>query len=64
MSEKLTVEILKCKACGAPLDITQAVGGVVQCDRCFNKNTIGKSTDKEAIDLLLLGEIAIESGNF
>ncbi len=50
------MEIIKCKNCGAQLDITKAVGGVAECEFCHSKHTLAKSTDTNAVNFLRMGE--------
>ena len=55
---------MKCKNCGAPIDVTSAVGGVVECRHCYSKFTIAKSTDKDALMFLAMGEHELDTCKF
>ncbi len=58
------MQIVKCKNCGAQLDITKAVGGVVECEYCHSKHTLAKSNDTNAVNFLAMGEHGLDNGKF
>lgn len=58
------MQIIKCKNCGAQLDITKAIGGVVDCDYCHSKHTLSKSIDSKAAEFLRMGEHDLDARKF
>ena len=58
------MQIVKCKNCGAQLDIRNAIGGVVACEYCDSKHTLPKTTDVNAVNFLAIGEHSLDNGKF
>lgn len=58
------MQVVKCKNCGAQLDVSKAVGGVVTCEYCFSKHTLAKSADSSAVGFLTVGENGLDTGRF
>lgn len=58
------MEIIKCKNCGAQLDITKANGRVVECEFCHSKHTLAKSTNEKAAEFLHMGEHGLDMCKF
>lgn len=53
-----------CKSCGAPIDVSTAVGGVVECQWCGSKFQLAKSTDERALAFLRMGEHELDTCKF
>lgn len=61
-NEKL---VLRCKLCGAELDLSKAENGVVKCPYCRTQSAVPNSAlSAKAIDMLSLGEHELNSCNF
>ncbi len=58
------MEILKCKSCGAPLDLNKAVGFVIECEHCRSKISIAKSDNADIKYYLSQGEVFLDAGKF
>ena len=57
--------VLKCRACGAPIDYTLARGGVVKCEYCCEYNTVPKKeTEPEALALIRSAAASLYSCDF
>ena len=58
-------ELLKCKACGAPIDIASAEAGVIKCEYCLEYNTVPKKeTEPEALMLIRSASALLYSCDF
>lgn len=58
----MTVE--RCKNCGATLDVTKAVGGVITCEFCHSVNILPKSVDAQALSFIKMGEHDLDTRKF
>ena len=58
------MQIVRCKNCGAQLDISKAIGGVIACEYCNSKHTLAKSKDEQAINFLAIAEHELDNGKF
>lgn len=58
-------EIFKCKNCGASVDLSKAISGVIECGYCFSKFTVPKKeASPAALDFLRHGEHDLDTGKF
>ena len=58
------MENIRCKQCGAPLDIRKAVGSVLECENCGTTHTLSRSTDASAVAYLQIGEHELDVCRF
>lgn len=57
--------IIKCKNCGADIDLSKAINGIVECDFCFSKFTLPKKDlSPAALSFLRQGEHNLDTCKF
>ncbi len=58
------MQIIKCKNCGAQLDVTSAADGIAECGYCHSKHILAKSASAEALNFLAMGEHCLDTCKF
>lgn len=61
----LEVKEIKCKNCGNPLNVNNAVDGVLECEYCHSFITLPKQeTSPEALEYIRIGQHELDSSKF